>query len=208
DFLELLRELADGQNLLLIFDEVQTFRVAPGGIQEWYGIHPDLTVLGKIIGGGFPIGGFGGRADIMAAFDATTGAPKIPHAGTFNGNPMAMRAGIATLRELTPPVYQRLREDGEALRQDLQALADRYRVPARITGEASLFHIHLTDQPVVDARSAQTVNPSLTRKMFFHFLNQGIYLGSRGGGNLSVPMGEEELTHFRRVWERFLHKVR
>ncbi|RMF84087.1 MAG: aminotransferase class III-fold pyridoxal phosphate-dependent enzyme, partial [Nitrospinota bacterium] len=103
DFLELLRELADGQNLLLIFDEVQTFRVAPGGIQEWYGIHPDLTVLGKIIGGGFPIGGFGGRADIMAAFDATTGAPKIPHAGTFNGNPMAMRAGIATLRELTPP---------------------------------------------------------------------------------------------------------
>jgi glutamate-1-semialdehyde 2,1-aminomutase len=207
-FLETLRELADGRNMLLIFDEVQTFRVAPGGIQELYGIIPDITVLGKIIGGGFPIGGFGGRADIMAAFDGMEGPPKVPHAGTFNGNPITMRAGVATLKELTPEVYHRLRETGNALRAELQEMANHYQVPAQITGEASLFNIHMADQPVYDYRTAQTANPVLTHKLFLHLLNQGIYLGSKGGGNLSVPMGEAELTSLCTAWEKFLHKVK
>ncbi len=207
-FLETLRELADGQNLLLIFDEVQTFRVAPGGIQELYGILPDLTVLGKIIGGGFPVGGFGGRADIMAAFDAMAGAPKIPHAGTFNGNPITMRAGLATLQQLTPAVYKQLREAGNALRAELHRLAEHYQVPAQITGEASLFNIHMNAQPVVDYRTAQSAPPVLTQKLFLHLLNQGIYLGSKGGGNLSVPMGQEELSSLCKAWEEFLQKVK
>jgi len=208
EFLEALREACDGQNTLLIFDEVQTLRMTPGGAQQWFHVIPDLTCLGKIIGGGLPVGAFGGRADIMNAFDATRQSPAIPHGGTFNANPMTMQAGLATMHQLTPEVYERLNDHGTALRHQLDEMARSYHVPVRITGVASFFGIQCTDRPVTDYRSAQGQDAVLRQKLFLHLLNNGIYVGNKIVGNISVPMEREDLDSFVQVWESFLHKVR
>ena len=207
-FLEALREACDGQRTLLIFDEVQTLRMAPGGAQQWYDVAPDMSCLGKIIGGGMPVGAFGGRADVMAAFDATEGAPDIPHGGTFNGNPMTMQAGLATMHQLTPEVYERINERGETLRHQLEEMARSAGVPIRISGIASFFGIQLTDRPVTTYRGAQGQDEALRQKLFLHLLNEGIYVNSRLVGNISTPMGRNEFDSFTAAWERFLAKVR
>ncbi len=208
EFLEALREACDGQQTLLIFDEVQTLRMAPGGAQQWFNVIPDLTCMGKIIGGGLPVGAFGGRADIMEAFDATRHSPGIPHGGTFNANPMTIQAGLATMHQLRPEVYERLNDNGTALRHQLDEMARSYHVPVRITGVASFFGIHCTDRPVTDYRSTQGQDAVLRQKLFLHLLNNGMYVGNKIVGNISVPMGREELDSFVQAWESFLHTVR
>ncbi|MGE3540848.1 MAG: aspartate aminotransferase family protein [Candidatus Tectimicrobiota bacterium] len=207
DFLEALREACDGQNILLIFDEVQTLRMSPGGAQQWYNVMPDLTCLGKIIGGGLPVGACGGRAEVMEVFDATQHTPGIPHGGTFNGNPMTMQAGLATMRQLTPATYERLNERGTALRHQMEEMARSYGVPIQITGVASFFGIHCTERPVTDYRSAQGQDAQLRQKLFLHLLNNGIYLGNKIVGNISVPMERAEIDSFMQAWESFLQQV-
>jgi glutamate-1-semialdehyde 2,1-aminomutase len=206
-FLETLREACDGQETLLIFDEVQTLRMAPGGAQQWYNITPDMTCLGKIIGGGLPVGAFGGRADIMAAFDASTTSPVIPHGGTFNANPLTMQAGLATMRQLTPEVYDRLNENGLMFRHRLEEMARSHNVPIRLSGIASFFGVQLSDTPVTDYRSAQGQDAQLRQKLFLHLLNHGIFVSNKVVGNLSVPMGREEFDAFSEAWELFLRKL-
>jgi glutamate-1-semialdehyde 2,1-aminomutase len=207
EFLQGLRDLTKRLGILLIFDEVQTFRLSAGGAQALLGIMPDLTVLGKIIGGGLPVGGVGGRSDVMAAFDATTGAPKIPHAGTFNGNPLTMRAGLATLQDLSPAAYDRLNQRGNDFRVRLQTLGQRYGVPMQVTGAGSLFGIHWSAEPVTDYRSSARANKSLSYKFFLHALNNGLFFTTRGGGCLSMPMTETETGAFLDVLEGFLKKI-
>ena len=207
EFLHGLRHLTRRLGLVLIFDEVQTFRLSAGGAQALLGITPDLTVLGKIIGGGLPVGAVGGRSAVMAAFDATAGTPKIPHAGTFNGNPVTMRAGLATLRDLTAAAYDRLNQLGDDFRQRLQGLCRRYGVPVQVTGDGSLFGIHWSAEPVTDYRSAARANKSLAYKFFLHGLNNGIFFTSRGGGCLAMPMTDSELGAFLDVLESFLKKI-
>jgi glutamate-1-semialdehyde 2,1-aminomutase len=207
EFLRELRGLTKRLGLLLIFDEVQTFRLSAAGAQGLLDISPDLTVLGKIIGGGLAVGGVGGRSDVMAAFDATMGTPKIPHAGTFNGNPMTMRAGLATLRDLSPAAYDHLNQTGSDFRQRLQALCSRYAVPVQVTGHGSLFGIHWSPEPVTDYRSSARANKSLSYKFFLHALNNGIFFTARGGGCLSMPMTDTERGAFLDVLEGFLKKI-
>jgi glutamate-1-semialdehyde 2,1-aminomutase len=207
EFLQELRDLTKRLGILLLFDEVQTFRLSAGGAQGLLDIMPDLTVLGKIIGGGLPVGGLGGRSDLMAAFDATTGTPKIPHAGTFNGNPVTMRAGLATLQDLSPAAYDRLNQMGSDFRRRLQTLCDRYRVPVQVTGDGSLFGIHWSSEPVSNYRSSARANKTLSYKFFLHALNSGIFFTSRGGGCLSVPMTNAELEAFLDVLQGFLKKI-
>jgi len=144
---------------------------------------------------------------VMAAFDATAGAPKVPHAGTFNGNPVTMRAGLATLQDLTPAVYERLNQTGAAFRQRIQALCSRYDVPVQVTGDGSLFGIHWSADPVNDYRGSQRANKSLSNKFFLHALNNGIFFTGRGGGCLSVPMTDRETGAFLDVLEAFLKKI-
>jgi glutamate-1-semialdehyde 2,1-aminomutase len=200
-FLERLRAVTSELGLLLIFDEVISLRVAPGGAQERFGVTPDLTTMGKIIGGGLPVSAFGGRADVMALFEGhRPGA--LAQGGTYNGNPLGMAAGLAGLRVLTPEQYARLEGLGTKLREGLQATFDRHDVAAQVTGIASLFGIHMVSHPVVDYRSAHGGDERMARAFFFGMLNEGILLASRGGGSISTPMGEAEIEAFLAAADR------
>jgi len=175
-----LRTLTEEHGALLIFDEVITgFRVARGGAQERYGVRPDLTVLGKIIGGGLPVGAYGGRADLMRLV-----APEGPvyQAGTLSGNPLAMAAGLATLRRLTQPVYEQLDDVADQLEQGLLAAGRQGQTEIRITRVASLLTVFLPDQ----ARFAH----------FFHaMLDAGVLLppSQHEAWFLSAAHGEVEI---------------
>src|SRR2546428_4838824 len=149
-FLPRLRALTERHGIVLIFDEVISLRIAWGGAQERFGIRPDLTTLGKIVGGGLPVGAFGGRADIMAAYDPRRGGARISHGGTFNANPLTMAAGAATLNALTPEAYTRLDALGERLRGGVTRLLMATRRRGQVTGVGSLFCLHWTSAPLTD----------------------------------------------------------
>jgi glutamate-1-semialdehyde 2,1-aminomutase len=153
EFLEGLRRVTQELGIVLIFDEVISFRAARGGAQEWYGVIPDLTCFGKVIGGGMPVGAFGGREDIMALWDPGRGGDFVQHAGTFNGNPITAAAGIATLEQLTPEVYVELERKGELLRDRVREMIAELEVPMGVTGAASLFALQFTTEPVTDYRT-------------------------------------------------------
>jgi glutamate-1-semialdehyde 2,1-aminomutase len=205
EFLSGLKEVALRYEILLIFDEVQTFRFSMGGAQGWYGVNPDLTTLGKIIGGGFPIGAVGGRKEVMDLLDSSGGRPRIPHGGTFNGNPISMVAGLATLRELTPMVFEKFLELGHELRAGLRSIFQKYRFPAQVTGEASFFAIHFVEGEVIDYRSVvHGANRKLRKEMFLFLLNHGIFCDSSLRGVLSTPMTMREIHLFLDRVEDFL----
>jgi len=186
-FLDGLRALADEIGFLLIFDEVIAFRVAPGGAQEHYGVRPDLTTFGKIIGGGLPVGAFGGRADVMAVYDPTEGPPRVPQAGTFNGNPMTAAAGIAALEALTPDVYEQINSLGDTMRRALGNLIAEREAPMGVTGLGSLFSLQFTAERVRDYRSAASNDDEMRRTMFLGLLNEGFVLSNRCAGCVSAP---------------------
>jgi glutamate-1-semialdehyde 2,1-aminomutase len=210
DFLGGLREITKRYNIVLMFDEVQTFRLAPGGAQELYGVVPDLTALGKIIGGGFPVGGFGGRAEIMALFDQSEGgtARTLTHHGTFNGNPITTAAGVATMKELKPEVYERLSHTGEEMRREIKTLCDEHGIEAQVTGEGSLFKIHFTDQPITDYRSWLADDKKMEQRLFYFCMNRGVYIESSARVALSVPVRKEQVAHFLSVFNDFLEAVK
>lgn len=174
-FLETLRACCSAAGTVLIFDEVMTgFRVAMGGAQALYGIQPDLTTLGKIIGGGMPVGAFGGRSDIMAAL-APLGA--VYQAGTLSGNPVAMAAGLATIEALeTPGFHAALTETTRALLEGLKARADQAGIPFTVNQVGGMFGFFLTDQPVVTS-FAEVMRCDVPRfNQFFHgMLEAGVY---------------------------------
>ena len=207
-FLNGMRDLTRELGILLVFDEVQSFRVAPGGAQERFGVSPDLTALGKVVGGGMPVGAFGGREDIMALYDPTGGHPAISHAGTFNANPMTMVAGEAVLQQLTPQVYERMDRLGEQLRAKLTAVFDELDVDARVTGIASLFGVHFASEDVVDYRSMLRGDQAMKGVLFMGLLNEGVLLSSRAAGALTTVTTEAEVDELvdatRRVVERSL----
>ena len=159
EYLKGMRDLTSELGIVLIFDEVQSLRVAPGGAQEYLGVVPDMTTFGKIIGGGTPAGAFGGRRDIMDLFDPTAdGGAELGHAGTFNANPMTMLAGEVVMNNMTPEVYERMNAQGEELRQKLRAIFDELEVPAQVTGVGSLFGIHFTSEEITDYCIHQRIN--------------------------------------------------
>ena len=192
-FLAGLRALADELGFLLIFDEVISFRVSPGGAQAHYGVEPDLTAFGKIIGGGLPVGAFGGREDVMAVYDPTRGRPRVPQAGTFNGNPMTAAAGIATLEALTPDVYDHLNSLGETLRTKLSELIAEREAPMSVTGLGSLFSLHFTTERVRDYRTAATNDLEMQHRLFIGLLNEGFALSTRCAGCTSAAHTTEDV---------------
>ncbi len=173
-FLEGLRQLTTGQDALLIFDEVITgFRVAYGGAQAIYGITPDLTCLGKIIGGGLPVGAYGGRREIMQML-APVGA--VYQAGTLSGNPLAMTAGIATLKALNSPgVYERLEKTSSHLEDGITKAVTASNLNINISRFGSLLTVFFTDSPALDYDSVSGADTALFRRFFHQLLTRGIY---------------------------------
>jgi glutamate-1-semialdehyde 2,1-aminomutase len=179
-FLEELRSICDAENMLLIFDEVMTgFRLAPGGAQEKLGVKADLVTYGKVIGGGMPVGAFGGRREIMEQI-APLG--KVYQAGTLSGNPIAMIAGLTTLKILkaNPQIYSELEQKTVYLKEGLQKALGKQSAPFVINQYGSMISVFFTDRPVKDFASASTSNTE-TFKAFFHsLLDRGIYLPPSG----------------------------
>ncbi len=175
DFLKKLKELCQREKALLIFDEVMTgFRVAYGGVQELYGVTADLTTLGKIIGGGLPVGAFGGRKEIM---DLVAPEGPVYQAGTLSGNPVAMAAGLETLRILREKnPYQQLSQRSQHLVQGLKEALQKKDVPVYVERAGSMFTIFFTDKTVIDAATARTCDTKRFAKFFQGMLESGIYL--------------------------------
>jgi len=173
-FLNQLRQTTQNHNILLILDEVMTgFRLAPGGAAQLYNITPDLVTLGKIIGGGLPIGAFGGRSDIMQLL-----APAGPvyQAGTLSGNPLAVAAGLATLRELDQQIYQYLESLASRLEQGIRANLKKLQLPYQYQRVGSMACLFITDQPVTNYDQALSCDTKTFARYFHSMLARGIYL--------------------------------
>ncbi|MBI0584284.1 MAG: glutamate-1-semialdehyde 2,1-aminomutase [Methanomassiliicoccus sp.] len=173
-YLQRLRELATEHGALLIFDEVITgFRLGMGGAQGRYGVRPDITTLGKIAGGGMPIGVFGASEEIMSMISPLG---KVYQAGTFSGNPMSLAAGLATIAELGSQGHGPLDRRGEMLRSGLRRALEDSRVPHQVAGIGSMFQLFLSSRPVTNYQDALGADTALFDRMFLRLLDKGVYL--------------------------------
>jgi glutamate-1-semialdehyde 2,1-aminomutase len=191
DFLPRLRQLTRELGVLLISDEIISFRLGYHGPQDRYGYQADLTTLGKIIGGGFPVGAFGGRADVMAVFDpsAAMGA-KLAHGGTYNANPVTMVAGSEAMAMLTPDAFDRLAQLGQRVRTGLADSIEARGASWQVTGQGSLFKLHPHPRPLVDYRSALPTPEEQDHvdQFYLGMLGQGVIFTPDLAGALSTPM--------------------
>lgn len=207
-FLQLLRDLTRKYGALLIFDEVITgFRVAFGGAQELYGIEPDLTCLGKIIGGGLPVGAYGGTAKIMEHI-APLGA--VYQAGTLSGNPLAMAAGIEMLNALSDKrIYEDLEKKSAKLCQGLKKNTDELGIHARFTRVGSMFSMFFTDVDIIDYDSVKTSDTGLFKRYFHAMLEEGIYLAPSQfeAGFMSTAHTDQDIERTIEASKRALRKA-
>jgi glutamate-1-semialdehyde 2,1-aminomutase len=202
-FLAGLRALADETGAVLVFDEVMTSRLAPGGLQEAHGILPDLTTLGKYLGGGMSFGAFGGRADIMERFD-----PRRPdafqHAGTFNNNVLTMNAGFVGLTEIyTPERARTLNEWGDRLRGRLNAIVREHGLAMQFTGLGSMMSVHMTDMPVRSEEDAARGNGALRDLFWFDLAAAGVWFAKRGMFALSIALDDADADKLAGAVEDF-----
>jgi glutamate-1-semialdehyde 2,1-aminomutase len=210
-FLEGLRRLATSHGALLIFDEVMTSRLHPGGLQAVHGVKPDLTTLGKYVGGGMSFGAFGGRADVMDLFDPAR-PDALPHAGTFNNNVLTMSAGYAGLTELLTPAAQlAMNARGDKLRNRLNEIARAAGARLQFTGFGSMMAPHFHLESVRNQADADKGDQSLKELLYFDLLDRGVYIARRGMIVTNLVHDEaayEALTSaiedFVRVRRRFL----
>ncbi len=194
DFLTHLRAITEAAGVLLIFDEIISFRAARGGTQAIYGVRPDLTALAKVIAGGTPAGAFGGRADIMALFDPAGGGAAIRQNGTYNANPLSMVAGMATLQTLTPAAYARLDAMTQRLASELDAVFEDASVEAQVVTAGSLFRIFFLPNPPRNYREAAQDDKRLVKWLQYWLLNHDIMWST--SGNVSLPMTESHVDTF------------
>ncbi|MBL4856473.1 MAG: glutamate-1-semialdehyde 2,1-aminomutase [Idiomarina sp.] len=208
-FLEGLRSICDDHGSVLIFDEVMTgFRVAPGGAQDRYKIKPDLTTLGKVIGGGMPVGAFGGKKEVM---DYIAPVGPVYQAGTLSGNPVAMAAGLAALQQLsTPGLYDQLYQRVDTLLDGLQERADKAGVPMATNRAGSMFGFFFTEEPEVTTYAQATQCNMEHFKTFYHaMLEQGVYLAPSAfeGGFMSAAHSEEDIQNTLDAAEKAFAKL-
>jgi glutamate-1-semialdehyde 2,1-aminomutase len=209
DFLKQLRAICDKENIVLIFDEVMTgFRLAAGGAQQLYGVNADLITFGKVIGGGLPVGAYGGKKEIMQCI-APIG--KVYQAGTLSGNPLAMRAGLTTLQILSenPDIYTKLEKQSALLENSLQQLFEKAGLPVCINRVGSMISIHFSSEPVIDFKTAAACNIGLFNRYFHHCLSNGIYLPPSAYESwfISTAIGYNEIGHTVNVTAEFLNNL-
>jgi glutamate-1-semialdehyde 2,1-aminomutase len=186
EFLHGLREVTAECGVLLILDEIITFRLAAGGLQQVFELTPDLTTFGKIIGGGLPVGAFGGRADVMATYDPTRRGT-ISHSGTFNGNAATMAAGLATLALYDAGAVARLNATGDAFRARVNGIAQAAGVAAVVVGYGSVMQMHFRADAPRTPEAAAGASGRLVRLMHLALLNRGIFTAGRLLHVLSTP---------------------
>ncbi len=189
-YLQGIREIADRHQVLVIFDEVATFRLSLGGIQAIENVTPDLTTFGKIIGGGFPVGAFGGRKDIMSIFDPMN-PNGISHSGTYNANDVTLAAGMATLACYDQSAIDHVNRLGDQLRDGFIQAFKEMGIRGQASGLGSLVDIHWTDQPLITARDASAAFKAagqLPMLLHLEMLNRGIFAPRRGQYCISTPM--------------------
>jgi glutamate-1-semialdehyde 2,1-aminomutase len=174
EFLEQLRKLCDAHGVLLVFDEVMTgFRVAKGGAAERFGVTPDLYCMGKVIGGGLPVGAYGGRKDLM---DLVAPLGPMYQAGTLSGNPLAMAAGYAALSNLGDAQYELLERLGTRLEAGLKQVSTAAGIPAQVQRVGSMISVFFTENPVNDLDQANETDKALFGRLFHSMLDKGFYL--------------------------------
>jgi glutamate-1-semialdehyde 2,1-aminomutase len=208
-FLAGLREVTAHYGIPLIYDEVVTgFRFAYGGAQEYYGVAPDLAAFGKIVGGGYPLAAVAGKADIMQSFARPNDdGMVVGQVGTLNGNPVAATAGLATLKVLRQPgTYERLREVGQRLRDDLAATLREHNVAGQALGDGPIFHVLFTDQPVQTYRDSLRADAHKHRIFHQELLNHGV-LKSPSKGYTSLVHSDADLDETARAFDAAMAKV-
>jgi glutamate-1-semialdehyde 2,1-aminomutase len=206
-FLESLRVLTLEHDALLIFDEVMSFRLEPGGVQQHYRVRPDLTTFAKIIGGGFPVGGFGGRASVMEQFDPLRPAP-LWQSGTFNGNLITMVAGVAAMEAYTPAEVARINALGERLRNGLRTALQDAGVPAAVTGYGSFAGVHLGRPAVRTYRDVALVDKGLARLLHLALLLEGVYVAPRLMMCISTAMDDATIDEVLAGFQRAIGSIR
>ena len=208
-FLKGLRELCDQEGIVLIFDEVMTgFRLAKGGAQEYLDVKPDMTTLGKIIGGGMPVGAYGGRKEIM---DYVSPEGPVYQAGTLSGNPIAMAAGLAILHHLnqTPEVYEMLENTGAKIVNGIRDSLNKLGLPYTVNHIGSMYSLFFTEQKVTDFESAKTSDNVAFGKYFQEMLKQGIYLAPSQYESLflSTALKDSHIEQFLAANEKALQEA-
>jgi glutamate-1-semialdehyde 2,1-aminomutase len=208
-FLETVNEWAHRAEALVIYDEVITaFRFHYGGVQTLYQVEPDLTALGKIIGGGLPIGAYGGRREIM---EKVSPMGPMYQAGTMAGNPLSISAGMACIQQLSAPgTYERLDQMGKTLSEEILRLADKYGITITINRVGGAFTVYFTDRPVENYDGAQAADGELFGQFFRHMLNEGVYLAPSKyeAWFLTTAHSEEDIQFTVRAVERSFKKMK
>jgi glutamate-1-semialdehyde 2,1-aminomutase len=194
ELLEVLRDACSKHGILLVLDEVVSYRLDYHGAYARFGIKPDLVALGKIIGGGMAVGAIAGPARLMSVFDHTRGKPPVSHGGTFSANPLGMVAGLAALKAYDQGAVKRLNAMGDKLRGFVAEMLNSAGVPAQVTGFGSLFRLHLKQTPIIDYRTAfpGPQEKKTLSSIHFEMLERGYLLTPNCAGALSTPMSESD----------------
>jgi len=221
-FMSQLRKITEELDILLVFDEVKTgFRIALGGAQEYYGIKPDLTTLGKVLGGGFPIGAIGGKRDIMSIMAPNGGKDTFSissqnksksevlfHSGTYNGHPTVLSAGLATIQYLEQNgELTKLIDKTNCLRRELEKLYLSFGLAVQTIGLGTIFNILITEKRISNYRDMYMVNNGLRKQIDNELLNSGIYLKPLGRYSLSTAHSEEDIDKTIEIHKNALIKV-
>lgn len=190
-----IREWTQQHGVLLLLDEVITFRSFYGGLQEHYGLMPDLTAMGKMIGGGFPIGAIAGRDDVMDVLNPRSKEYRFPHSGTFSANPVSLTAGLAAMEKFDRDAVERLNALTQRARAGVEQAIQDTGVIASVTGAGSMFRVHMKSQAPRDYREAHLSGPENKRLKAFldHMFDEGFILINSGSVALSTPMSEVEV---------------
>lgn len=191
-YLEHLRKVTRENGVLFILDEVISLRLAWGGVAAIYKIKPDITTMAKIIGGGYPVGAFGGREELMQQLSPAV--RKVYHAGTLNANPITAAAGVATMEQLNARVIDDINKLGESFADGVRTVLKKLNIKGQVTGIGSLQNVHFSDKPVLDGKSAREANKELLHLYYLAMLERGIFSASRGLYVMSTPMTQKEIN--------------
>ncbi|MFT7485532.1 MAG: glutamate-1-semialdehyde 2,1-aminomutase [Candidatus Paceibacteria bacterium] len=209
EFVVALREWTRANDVLLVFDEVITFRSEFSGAQSWYGIQPDLTSIGKAIGGGFPVGALAGRADVMDVMNPLNAKVLFPHSGTFSANPVTLTAGLTAMQRFDEPAVKRLNALQQRAVTGIEAAIARTGIKACVTGGGSMFRVHFKEQPPRNYREAymSAEENGQLKIMLDHLFEQGALMINTCSAALSTAMGEEEIDQLLEWMESGFRKL-